>query len=403
MPATTVGDERGPHRIPPDRRLRRRAAAGDQDGRRRSTREQSNTSIDRRQQIRDEDAAPHHRRHPSRDRDRPLPHRRRAFPERAALARQRSNWSKATSAARSWWCTASSRTRATPGRVTGACARPPASMSSACWPTETVPETPEAASMLQRMRQIGKRTAEMHLAFASQPDDPDFAPEPITADDVARWTDARDAARERCFATARSAQRDLPEPARRWRSDCSTTATAIIEHIDRGRARTFGGAEDPPPRRLPSRPGADRQGRCLSSSTSRASRAAPSTSAGARRRRRATSPASLRSIDYAVSAAIDRAPDLSAEERAALGAAHPRLGASARRRPIGRAIARRIGDTRLWPADDDQTHERCSICSCWKRRSTRSNTNSTNRPDLGRVSRSKRRCASSQATRGDRP
>ena len=44
--------------------------------------------------------------------------------------------------------------------------------------------------MLQRMRQIGRRTAEMHRAFASSDDIAAFAPEPITAEDVARWTDA---------------------------------------------------------------------------------------------------------------------------------------------------------------------------------------------------------------------
>ena len=38
-------------------------------------------------------------------------------------------------------------------------------------PTEPHAETPESASLLQRMRQIGRRTAELHLAFASDADD----------------------------------------------------------------------------------------------------------------------------------------------------------------------------------------------------------------------------------------
>jgi predicted trehalose synthase len=37
---------------------------------------------------------------------------------------------------------------------------------------------------------LGCRTAELHLALASDPDDPAFAPEPITAADVAAWTES---------------------------------------------------------------------------------------------------------------------------------------------------------------------------------------------------------------------
>jgi maltose alpha-D-glucosyltransferase/alpha-amylase len=41
---------------------------------------------------------------------------------------------------------------------------------------------------LSLARQLGLRTAEMHRAFSEQGhDDPDFAPEPITAKDVAEW------------------------------------------------------------------------------------------------------------------------------------------------------------------------------------------------------------------------
>jgi maltose alpha-D-glucosyltransferase/alpha-amylase len=41
---------------------------------------------------------------------------------------------------------------------------------------------------LSLARQLGLRTAEMHRALAEQSyDDPDFAPEPITAEDVAEW------------------------------------------------------------------------------------------------------------------------------------------------------------------------------------------------------------------------
>ena len=44
------------------------------------------------------------------------------------------------------------------------------------------------AAYLNRMRMIGRRTGELHLALASSADDPAFAPEPVTAEDVAAWT-----------------------------------------------------------------------------------------------------------------------------------------------------------------------------------------------------------------------
>ena len=44
-----------------------------------------------------------------------------------------------------------------------------------------------AAPMLVALGRLGALTAELHAALASVPDDPAFAPEPITRDDVARW------------------------------------------------------------------------------------------------------------------------------------------------------------------------------------------------------------------------
>jgi maltose alpha-D-glucosyltransferase/alpha-amylase len=48
----------------------------------------------------------------------------------------------------------------------------------------------ELASYLHRVRHIGRRTAELQNALASRPDIPAFAPEPITGEDLAAWTDA---------------------------------------------------------------------------------------------------------------------------------------------------------------------------------------------------------------------
>ncbi len=54
-----------------------------------------------------------------------------------------------------------------------------------------LPDLPAAdahAAYLNRVRQIGRRTGELHLALASAVGDPAFAPEPVTTEDVADWT-----------------------------------------------------------------------------------------------------------------------------------------------------------------------------------------------------------------------
>src|SRR4029078_10562743 len=58
------------------------------------------------------------------------------------------------------------------------------------WRATAAPEeSPELASYLQPLRQIGRRTGEMQSALASRPDIADFAPEAITPQDVAAWTE----------------------------------------------------------------------------------------------------------------------------------------------------------------------------------------------------------------------
>ena len=57
-------------------------------------------------------------------------------------------------------------------------------------PAESGDDASEHVTLLNRIAQIGLRTAECHLALASRPDIPAFAPEPIAPDDMAKWTDA---------------------------------------------------------------------------------------------------------------------------------------------------------------------------------------------------------------------
>jgi maltose alpha-D-glucosyltransferase/alpha-amylase len=53
--------------------------------------------------------------------------------------------------------------------------------------TEPTEETDEQTAYLNRVRQIGRRVAEMQMALASRDDSPEFAPEPITPRDLEIW------------------------------------------------------------------------------------------------------------------------------------------------------------------------------------------------------------------------
>jgi maltose alpha-D-glucosyltransferase/alpha-amylase len=54
--------------------------------------------------------------------------------------------------------------------------------------TEAPEESQEQGAYLRIMGHVGKRLAEMQLALASRSDIPEFAPEPISTDDIGSWT-----------------------------------------------------------------------------------------------------------------------------------------------------------------------------------------------------------------------
>ena len=56
-------------------------------------------------------------------------------------------------------------------------------------PAEASGESQEQGAYLRRMGHVGRRVAELQLALASRSDIADFAPEPITEDDLKTWTD----------------------------------------------------------------------------------------------------------------------------------------------------------------------------------------------------------------------
>jgi maltose alpha-D-glucosyltransferase/alpha-amylase len=54
---------------------------------------------------------------------------------------------------------------------------------------EAAEDSDEQSAYLRRMQQAGRRVAELQLALASRDDIAEFAPEPVTADDVRDWTE----------------------------------------------------------------------------------------------------------------------------------------------------------------------------------------------------------------------
>jgi len=72
----------------------------------------------------------------------------------------------------------------------------------------------ELTSFIQRMRQIGRRTAELHNALASRPDIPDFAPEPVSGEDLTAWTQSLVANATATLAELARRRAELGEPLR---------------------------------------------------------------------------------------------------------------------------------------------------------------------------------------------
>ena len=231
-----------------------------------------------------------------------------------------------------------------------------------------------AALLTQRIRQIGKRTAEMHLAFACDDKDPAFAPEPITADDVARWNDAVASRAQTAFAAIERRMRDLPEATAELAQRLLHGRAAILAHIAEARDAEAGclkirhhgdfhlgqvliakedayilDFEGEPRRTIEER----RQ-------------------QGARRARRRRLPALDRLCRQrrARARAELEARRARARSRSKCATWSERLGAA-----YWDAYRETIGGIALWPADEVRQRA-FSTCSFWKRRSMKSNTSS---------------------------
>jgi maltose alpha-D-glucosyltransferase/alpha-amylase len=219
-------------------------------------------------------------------------------------------------------------------------------------PDEAVAQMSEAASMLQRMRQIGRRTAELHLALASRADIPAFAPEPIVAGDVARWTDALLARTRSAFDPLRRHGDELADPAPQLARRLLDHHDAIVRHIESGWNARFDGFKIRQHGNLRlERVLIAKDDAYIFDFEGEADRPLEE-------RRRKQPPARdiagfLRSIDYATSAAIDRAANLGVEERTAV-AQRTRAWGERLTEAYWESYCETLGSARLWPADATQ-------------------------------------------------
>jgi len=89
----------------------------------------------------------------------------------------------------------------------------------------------ELNAFLQRMRQIGRRTAELQNALVSRPDIADFAPEPVASADVVRWTDALVQSAEATFGELARRRVELSEGSRTLADLLVAQRDAILTRI----------------------------------------------------------------------------------------------------------------------------------------------------------------------------
>jgi maltose alpha-D-glucosyltransferase/alpha-amylase len=92
-------------------------------------------------------------------------------------------------------------------------------------------ESTEQGSYLLRMRQIARRTAELHNALASRSDIAEFAPEAINADDVGAWTDGLLRRAQSTFDELSRRRNELTEPIRAVAEGLLADRDAVLAKI----------------------------------------------------------------------------------------------------------------------------------------------------------------------------
>jgi maltose alpha-D-glucosyltransferase/alpha-amylase len=213
-------------------------------------------------------------------------------------------------------------------------------------PDDAANETPEYATMIHRIGQIGLRTGECHLKLASRPDIPAFAPEAVEAADIDRWTKGMLERADRVFKLLERNRDDKSDP---LIGTLLQNHAAIRSHIEQSRVAT--------PVALKIRHHGDfHLGQVLMVKDDAFLIDFEGEPRRSLEERRAKAPAArdvagcCRSIDYAASAALRRMTDITPEE-------HSRLIQSVRRwsgiltETYLDAYRSAVKDSALWPQD----------------------------------------------------
>jgi maltose alpha-D-glucosyltransferase/alpha-amylase len=218
--------------------------------------------------------------------------------------------------------------------------------------TEPTEETDEQAAYLARIRQAGVRIAEMQLALASRDDIPDFAPEPITADDISEWSAQFNERAERVIDELARRRSDLREDDRRAVDELSAQRRSLPSRVRELLPNRIGGMKI-------RHHGDFHLGQMLIVKDDVFIidfEGEPRRSLAERRRK---APAArdlaglIRSIDYSATAALDRALRSAPDEHGKIGNALVDWRERAVDTVLG-AYHERLTDPRLWPQDRDK-------------------------------------------------
>jgi maltose alpha-D-glucosyltransferase/alpha-amylase len=222
-------------------------------------------------------------------------------------------------------------------------------------PDETISETPESAAMLGRLRQIGERTADFHRTIASRPDIPDFAPEPIGKEDMTRWTDALQVRAENVFALLDRSEATLSDAAKPLAARLRDNRQKILTHIAENRDTSIDAVKI-------RHHGDFHLGQVLIANNDSFLLDFEGEPRRSLDERRHKAPAArdvagfCRSIDYATSAALNRAAAAPGEAKQKL-AARLRLWTQKLIEAYWQSYREALADDRLWPRDDEQSRQ----------------------------------------------
>jgi maltose alpha-D-glucosyltransferase / alpha-amylase len=213
-------------------------------------------------------------------------------------------------------------------------------------------ESDESVAYQQRMREVGRRVAEMQLALASRDDVPDFEPEPIAPDDVDLWAKELLQRADNIFDELSSRRQNLSESDRVLVDNVLSRRALLSHYMDNLLARDVQAAKI-------RHHGDFHLGQMLIVKDDVYIIDFEGEPRRTLEERRRKAPAArdvaglIRSIDYSVTAALERAVQTAPDEHGTLARAlndwRRRATAS-----VLNAYREHMSDARLWPEDPQQ-------------------------------------------------